>query len=195
MAKILLDGNCHLIIITAYHVAQESVTNCGLTTSAMQQWHKLTSTGVHNPNPRQQFLTDLGSSVQTQAMEGNKVIVMIDANSSSDDTTITQFLDAHGLFDLMINYLPDQQPPTYQCGRSKIDHIWGTPGILTATLNASMLPFGAGPNSNHMIIYLDLSFTILTDMSSQSLYDPTHPGFHNLWSMDIKAATKYLQVV
>ena len=45
-------------------------------------------------------------------MEGNEVIVMIDANSSSDDTTIIQFLDTHGLFDLMINYLPDWQPPT-----------------------------------------------------------------------------------
>ena len=193
--KILLNGTRHLIIITAYHVAQESVTNCGLTTSAMQQWRKLTSAGVHNPNPRQQFLADLGSFVQNQAMEGNEVIVMIDANSSSDDTTITQFLDDHGLFDLMIDYLPDRQPPTYQCGQSKIDHIWGTPGILTATLNASVLSFGAGPNSDHTILYLDLSFTIFTDMSSQSLHDLTHPGFRNLWSTDIKAATKYIQVV
>ena len=73
----------------------------------MQQWRKLTSAGVPNPNPKQQFLTDLGSFVQNQTMDGNEVIVMIDANSPSDDDTITQFLDAHGLFDLMINYLPD----------------------------------------------------------------------------------------
>ena len=61
-----------------------------------------------NPNPKQQFLADLGSFVQNQAMDGNEVIVMIDANSPSDDDTITQFLDAHGLFDLMIDYLPDR---------------------------------------------------------------------------------------
>ena len=46
----------------------------------------------------------------------NEVIVMIDANSPNDDTTITQFLDTYGLFDLMHDYLPDRQPPTYQRG-------------------------------------------------------------------------------
>ena len=29
----------------------------------------------------------------------------------------------------------------------------------------------------------------------QSLYDPTHPGFQNLWSTNIKAATAYIQMV
>ena len=47
---------------------------------------------------------------------GNKVLVMIDANSPSDDANITQFLDAHGLSDLMLDYLPDRQPTTYQRG-------------------------------------------------------------------------------
>ena len=193
--QILLDGTRHLIIITAYRIAQDNVTNCGLTTSAMQQWRKLTSDGVPNPNPRQQFLHDLGHFVQAHIMVGNEVIVMIDANSSNDDVTITTFLDTYGLFDLMHDYLPDRQPPTYQCGRSKIDHIWGTPGVLTATIHASILPFGHGPNSDHAILYLDLSFTTLTDISSHSLYDPTHPGFHNLWLTDIKAANEYIQTV
>ena len=150
---------------------------------------------VDNPNPRQQLLADLRAFVQNHVMAGNEVIVMIDANSPSDDVTITQFLDEHGLLDLMIDYLPDHHPNTYQCGHSKIDHIWGTPGVLTATINASVLPFGAGPNSDHMILYIDFSYAILAGISSQSLYDLTHPGFRNLWLTDIKAATKYLQLV
>ena len=36
--QIILDGNHHLVIITTYGVSQDSVNNCGLTTSAMQQW-------------------------------------------------------------------------------------------------------------------------------------------------------------
>ena len=71
---------------------------------------------MENPNPRQQFLINLGSFVKNHAMAGNEVIVMIDANSPSDDITIMQFLDDHGLFDLMTDYLPDHQPNTYQCG-------------------------------------------------------------------------------
>ena len=58
-----------------------------------------------------------------------------------------------------------------------------------------MLPFGAGPNSDHAILYLDLSYETLIGIPSQPLYDPTHPGFQNLWSMDIKAAEKYLTMV
>ena len=80
-------------------------------------------------------------------MAGNEVIIMINANSPNDDATIVTFLDTHGLFDLMHDYLPDRQPPTYQHDRSKIDHIWGTPGVLTATIHAGVLPFGQGPNS------------------------------------------------
>ena len=73
----------------------------------MQQWWKLTSAGVPNPNPKQQFLIDLGNFVQNQTMAGHEVIVMIDANSPNDDANITQFLDDHGLFDLMHDFLPD----------------------------------------------------------------------------------------
>ena len=62
-------------------------------------------------------------------------------------------------------------------------------------LNAGVLPFGVGPNSDHAILFLDLSFETLSGLSSQSLYDPTHPGFCNLWSTDIKAAEKYLTFV
>ena len=127
-------------------------------------------------------------------MEGNEVIVMINANSPNDDVNIITFLDDYGLFNLMQDYLPDQQPPTYQRSRSKIDHIWGTPGVLTATIHAGMIPFGYGPNSNHAILYLDLSFAILTDILIHSLYDPTHPGFRKLWLTDIKAVNEYIQM-
>ena len=120
---------------------------------------------------------------------------MIDANSSGCDKTIEQFLDDVGLFDLMTDYLPDQQPSTYQRGRSKIDHIWGTPGVLTATTHAGVLPFGTGPNSDHAPIYLDFSLDLLTGLPTQSLHDPTHPGFRNLWSTDVKAAALYIQIV
>ena len=120
---------------------------------------------------------------------------MIDANSPGHDATIENFLDDIGLFDLMMDYLPEQQPSTYQRGRSKIDHVWGTPGVLTTTINAGVLPFGTGPYSDHAPLYIDLSFDLLTGISSQSLYDPTHPGFRNLWSTDVKAAEKYITMV
>ena len=192
---IILEGSRNLVIITAYRVTQDYIAQCGYTTFTMQQWRKLKSQEMENPNPRQQTLIDLGTFVQLHMSQGNEVIIMIDANSPEDDRTITQFLETNGLYDLMDDFLPKPPPCTYQRGRSKIDHIWGTSGILNATINAGVLPFGTGPNSDHAMLYIDLSLETITGISSQSLHNPTHPGFRNLWSTDIKAAVRYIQLV
>ena len=125
--------------------------------------------------------------IQGHVRSGNEVMVMIDANSHSQDTNIQTFMEATGLHDVMEDYLLDLKPSTYQRCQNKIDHIWGTPGIITATINAGILSFGKGPNFDHAVLYLDLSFDTLTGLSSQILCDSTHPGFQNLWSTDIKA--------
>ena len=156
------------------------VTNCGYTTSVMQQWQQLKQNGIVNPNPCQQTLHDMAHFIQGHISHGNKVMVMIKVNSHSQDTNIQTFLEATGLHNMMENYLPDTKPSTYQQGHHQIDHIWGTPGIIMATLNAGILPFGKSPNSDHAMIYLDLSFDMLTGLSSQILCDSTHPGFRNL---------------
>ena len=161
----------------------------------MQQWRHLKKNGLENPNPRQQTLTDLAQFVTGHTHNGNEVLVLIDANSHPQDTSIQQFLETTGLHDALEDYLPDTKPSTYQRGRHQIDHIWGTPGIITATLNAGILPFGQGPNSDHAMLYIDLSFDTLMGISSHILCDSTHHGFRNLWSTDIKAAIKYVELV
>ena len=143
----------------------------------MQQWRQLKMDGIMNPNPRQQTLNDMQNFIQGHIRSGNEVLVMISANSHSQDTNIQTFMEATGLHDVMEDYLPDLKPSTYQCGQNKFDHIWGTPGIITATINASILPFGKGPNSDHAVLYLDLSFDTLTGLSSQILCDSTHLDF------------------
>ena len=110
------------------------------------------------------MLDDLGSFVKSHITDGHEVIVMINANSPGDDDSIE-------------HCLPNQHPCTYQCGHLKINHIWGMAEVLTATVNASVLPFGAGPNLDHAILYIDFSFDTLTGLSSQTLHSPTHPGF------------------
>ena len=120
---------------------------------------------------------------------------MIDANSPTSDAAIEHFLQQTNLHNVMAPFIPDHPPPTYQRGQHKIDHIWGTPGVLTTTINAGILPFGYGPKSNHSMLYCDLSLTILSGLSTQSIHDPTHPTSRNLWSTDVKAAEKYIKLV
>ena len=90
---ILIDGTHNLVIIMAYHITQENISNCRYIMSAMQQWQKLKTAGIKNPNPWQQILIDLGFFVKTYIANGNEMIIMIDANSSSNDSTIAKFLD------------------------------------------------------------------------------------------------------
>jgi hypothetical protein len=193
--EILLDGTHKLIVITAYRVSQLSATGAGPETSVMQQWRRLRAQGIENPNPRQQLLDDLLTFAKTHEGAGNEVIIMMDANARIDDPDIDKFMDELNMYDLMADYLPDTQPPTYQRGQHKIDHIIGTIGVLTAMTGAGILPFGEGPRSDHAIIYVDLSLETLSGMTSQSLHDPTHPSSRRLWSTDIKATEKYITLV
>jgi hypothetical protein len=87
-------------------------------------------------------LTDFAAPYEAA---GHEVIIMIDANSPIEDTALETFMNALNLYDLMAEYLPNTPPSTYQRGRRKIDHVWGTIRVLTATTGAGVLPFGEGP--------------------------------------------------
>jgi hypothetical protein len=179
----------------AYRVTQDNVSSCGHETFAMQQWQKLRNDDNVNPNPRQQTLAALQAFVTPRIQDGHEIIIMTDANSPHTDPAIDDFLDATDLHDLMAAYIPDPPPRTYQRGQAKIDHIWGTIGVLTATTNAGILLFGSGPRSDHAILHLDFSLATLTGITAPSLHDPTHPASRNLSSTDIKAAKQYISLV
>ena len=90
---ILLDGSQNLTIMMAYHVSQDTVTNCGYTTSVMQQWCQLKMRGIKNPNPRQHTLNDMKKFIQCHISSSNEVMVLIDVNSHSQDTNIQTFME------------------------------------------------------------------------------------------------------
>jgi hypothetical protein len=193
--EIRLNGERTLLIITAYRIPQDSVTGCGPETSAMQQWRKLRNKGIEIPKPRQQALDDLATFATAYESQGNEVIIMMDANSPTTDPALEAFTDSLNLHDLMADYLPDIPPKTYQRGRHKIDHIFGTIGVLTAMTGAGIIPFGEGPRSDHASIFATFSLATLCGLPSQSLQDPTHPSARNLWSTDVKASTAYVKLV
>jgi hypothetical protein len=193
--EILLDGTQKLLMITAYRVPQDSINGCGYETSAMQQWRKLRAQGIANPQPRQRILDDLLKFASPYEKDGHEIIITIDANSPATDARVEKFLDKLNPHNLMAPYLPDIPPTTYQRGNNKIDHIWGTIGVMTATIGAGIMEFGIGPRSDHPILYVDISLTALCNLPSHSIHDPTHPSSRNLWSTDIKAAETYIALV
>jgi hypothetical protein len=164
----------------------------------MQQWRSLRALGIDNPNPRQQMLDDLATFVKPHAQAGNEILIsMMDANGTIDSRPMDEFMDSLDLlWDLMADYLPTTPPTTYQQrGCNKIDHIIGSQGILFATRRAYILPFGLdSTKSDHAICGIDFSIDLLCGMSSASTHDPTHPSTRNLWSTDVKASEKYVEM-
>jgi hypothetical protein len=102
---------------------------------------------------------------------------MMDANSPIEDPAIQAFMDANNLHDLMEEFLPDDPPPTYKRGTTKIDHILGTIGIVFAMTGAGIIPFGKGPNSDHAILHIDFSLEMLC--GTHQHYSLTRPTQHH----------------
>jgi hypothetical protein len=163
----------------------------------MQQWRKLREKGIDNPQPRQQTLDDLTVFLKPHEQAGNEILIMIDANDPITSAAMDNFLDGLNLSDLMADYLPATPPTTYQRGRNKIDHIVGTMGVNLAMTRAYVLPFGTeeSPKSDHAICGINFSLDVLCGISPESLYNSTHPAARQLWSTDVKAAERCVELV
>jgi hypothetical protein len=193
--ELLLDGTRNLVVVTAYRVSQRRPKGCGPTTSIMQQWRQLRKKGIDSPNPQKQMLDDLAIFLQPHLQAGNEAIIMMDANDTINSRPMDDFMESLDLCDLMTDFLLHIPPTTYHRGSKKIDHIIGTQGILFATRRAYILPFGSdSPKSDHAICGIDVSLDLLCGMQAASTHDTTHPSTRNLWSTDVKASEKYVEM-
>jgi hypothetical protein len=141
----------------------------------MQQWRKLRAHGIANPQPCQWTLNNQFKFASPYKKARHEILITIDANSPVTDARMEKSIDQLNLHDLMAAYLPEIPPTTYQRGNNKIDHIWGTIGVLTSTIGTGIMDFGIGPCSDHAILYVDISLTALCNLPSQSINNPTHP--------------------
>ena len=73
-------GDKVIMTITAYRVCQTSLA--GPNTAHSQQWQMLTKQGKTEPNPRQQFLTDLECFINTRRgpPHHEQIMLSLDAN-------------------------------------------------------------------------------------------------------------------
>jgi hypothetical protein len=195
--EFLLEGTRTLMVVTVFQVIQRCIKGSGPTMSVMKQWQKLTEKGIKDPRPRQQTLNNSSKFLQPYKKEGNKIIVMIEANDPIVSTAMDNFFDGLNLCNLMADYLPLNPPSTYQRGQNKINHIVGTMGINLVMTHAYVLPYGTGdfPKSDHAICGIDLSMDVLCGITPESLYNPTHSLARQLWSTDVKAASRYVELV
>jgi len=124
-----------ITILCAYRVSQSSPQGTGIDTAVNQQWRHLRASQP-NPKPRQQILTDLTRHIQSLRQQQHEVILMIDANESTNsDNPWTRFLTENNLHDLLALRHHSPPPNTHSRGSQRIDFIVATEQIASSVTN------------------------------------------------------------
>jgi len=141
------QGDKRLIVASAYRVCPQPFDATSMTATA-QQTRLLLQHGVPQPNPRQQFVTDIISQVRQWRDQKKEVLLGMDANENVDDpnSKIARLFDETDLIDLHQHRHPAKtKPATFQQGSHPIDIMLGSPLVAQALITAWILPFGEPP--------------------------------------------------
>lgn len=149
-----------LTITTAYRVPQQyyNPINTEYTTAVAQQWRliRMEHPNDKNINPRQQILDDLKQQINLWQTRNHIVILCIDANESTSEKAMLNFIQSTGLTDIMRHKHGNTPLRTYQRGSKAIDHILWSSTKVSMCIATGYLPFGEGiPNSDHRCVYID----------------------------------------
>jgi len=103
------------------------------------------STGIDNPKPREQFMTNIISQIQQWHREHKEVLLCMDANNNVSDpkATIACLFSETDLIDLHYHRYPSQKKPaTHQRGSHPINLIAGSPLFEQAMVASWIHSFG-----------------------------------------------------
>jgi len=150
-----------LIVVSAYRVCPQPF-DATTTTVTAQQTRILLQQGVPNPNPREQFITDLIQQITTWRQHHKEVLIGMDANENIDDpqSKIMRLFNETDLIDLHYHRHPAAtKPATHQRGSHPIDIMIGSPLLASTLTHAWILPFGepALIKGDHRLLGLDFN--------------------------------------
>jgi len=150
-----------LIVVSTYRVCPQPF-DATTTTVTAQQTRILLQQGVPNPNPREQFITDLIQQITTWRQHHKEVLIGMDANENIDDpqSKIMRLFNETDLIDLHYHRHPAAtKPATHQRGSHPIDIMIGSPLLASTLTHAWILPFGepALIKGDHRLLGLDFN--------------------------------------
>ena len=179
-------------IISAYRVSQNSA-DIDKTTAYSQQYQMLMDLDHTNPNPKEQFITDLRTHIQTSA-KNEMLIIGLDANedvlpedSPAKETSITALMRDLNLIDVF-EHQHGTTGDTSRKNAKKIDHVLVSENVLPAIQHSGFLPWNAIMESDHRTGFVD--FDALTLFGNSD--DLTHTATRKLTTDYPEAMEEYL---
>ena len=130
--------------------------------------------GIPNPNPQQQFITDLIKQITQWRQQDKEILISMDANEDVDNpkSKISSIFTEMDLVDLH-NYCHPaaSKPAMYQRGSQPIDLMLSTPLFAAALMAVWMLPFSEPPliKGDHQLLGTDFHPGILFGSTPHNL--------------------------
>ena len=162
-----------LMIITRYRVPQTSITQAGDTTTYAQQWIVSRTLGENNPEPRTQFIQDETRQIKQWQQEGNKIILMLDANEQmgAENEGIQHLTTSCNLTNIHAQRCPDiDKLATYARRTKRIDFVLTLQKLVELVTGAGFLPFYEGIESDHRGAFANFDEQQLFNGKTPTLY-------------------------
>jgi hypothetical protein len=162
-----------VIVVNAYRVSQHKGTVTGENTAYMREWDMLRSEGETHPDPRLMILQSISEVLREWGNRGYHPLVMMDPNGELDDPQLNDFVQEHGLHDLIAKTNEGIAPRTYQRSGRRLDYMFGDDHVLSAVAQSGSLGSGNGVSfSDHTLQYVDLDCKRLFGASNSVLSMP-----------------------
>lgn len=145
------------------------VRSMGSTTVYQQQQAAFNTLGIAGC-PRQLFLDDLGTLLQTWHDKGDRIIVGGDFNEDLQSTRLSSFFLQFDMIDLIASVQQSTAPATHTKGVVPIDGIFGSASLDVNQSGYSDFSFGIG--SDHRLIWVDIPSYSLLGGEAPKLWQP-----------------------
>lgn len=145
--------NITLTIITAYQPCKPSWAT-GVNTNYVQQIRYFDEL-EEDRDPRQALLQDLGKFIIECHNNNDQIVLMMDANEEVSTPSFSNWVQQHGLEDLITRDRDDVIPPTYHRGSKQIDGIFASATIHA--VRSGFMEFGGFP-SDHRALWFDMTY-------------------------------------
>lgn len=148
--------------------------------------------GTHRPDPRNQVLRDLTNFIFDCRDEGCEVLLMIDANESTDENGSKwgQFLENNMLTDIHLSNGRTPIKTTRLGSKTAIDYMVATDGLLPFIRRTGHLALHEGIVSDHIMLWADIDIKGFFGGEGPSITPPQAREFN---SSNVVMRNKFLQ--
>lgn len=125
-------------------------------TAYMREYTAMRESGIKKPDPRNCILDDISDLLLEWGQKGYHQLVLMDANSKIDEKNLSEFIERHGLHDLVAELNPGTPPSSYARGPNQIDLPLGDSFVQNAVVKSGALALHDGiVTSDHTMQFID----------------------------------------